>query len=126
MPIAALVAIGLGIIESVAPAYLPTGGFLNAVVVPVIPMIVLALALLFVPGLRSLEDSKDPLASVDPPTPPTAASARAPTMDRIIRTLWWAFLAVFVVSMLTWMPVLWEGVFNEGLAFSVIFPSITL
>ena len=126
MPVAALVAIVLGVIESVAPAYLPTGGFLNAVVVPVIPMIVLALALLFVPGLRSLDDSKDPLASIDPPTPPTAAASRAPTMDRIIRTGWYALLVVFVVSMLTWMPVLWEGVFNEGLAFSVIFLSITL
>jgi len=32
----------------------------------------------------------------------------------------------FVVSMLTWMPPSWEGVFNSGLAFSVIFLSITL
>ena len=126
MPIAVLVAILLGVAEAVAPAYLPTGGFLNAVVVPVLPMIVLALALLFVTGLRSLDDSKDPLASVDPPTPPSARASRAPKMDRMIRIAWYGVLAAFIVSMLTWMPNTWEGVFNTGLAFSVIFLSITL
>ncbi len=35
-------------------------------------------------------------------------------------------LAAFVVSMLTWMPKTWENVFNAGLAFSMIFLSITL
>ncbi len=35
-------------------------------------------------------------------------------------------LAAFIVSMLTWMPKTWENVFNAGLAFSVIFLSITL
>jgi len=126
MTIATLVAILLGVIESVAPAYLPTGGFINAVIVPVVPMIALALALLFVPGMRSLDDSKDPLAAIDPPTPPTAAALRNPSMDRIIRVAWYCLLGAFVISMLTWMPITWEGVFNEGIGFSVIFLSITL
>jgi ABC-type branched-subunit amino acid transport system permease subunit len=95
-------------------------------VLPSLPFIVLVGALLFVPGLRTLEESKDPLASVDPPPPPSAASARAPQLDRIIRVLWWVLLAAFVVSMLTWMPKTWENVFNAGLAFSTIFLSITL
>jgi branched-chain amino acid transport system permease protein len=35
-------------------------------------------------------------------------------------------LAAFIVSMLTWMPTTWENVFNSGLAFSLVFLSITL
>ena len=41
-------------------------------------------------------------------------------------SLWYVLLAAFVVSMLTWMPKTWENVFNAGLAFSMIFLSITL
>ena len=78
------------------------------------------------PGLRHLEDAKDPLAGVDPPVPPTAAVSRAPRINRISRTTWCLLLIVFIVSMLTWMPATWENVFNEGLAFSTIFLSITL
>ena len=126
MPIAAVVAIGLGIVELTAQGYLPTGGILYDSVLPVLPMIVLVAALLFVPGMRSLDDAKDSLASVDPPTPPTAVASRAPTMDRIIRVMWYVLLAAFVASMLTWMPRTWEGVFNQGIALSVIFLSITL
>ncbi len=126
MPTAALVAIGLGIVELTAEGYLPTGGILYDSVLPVLPMIVLVAALLFVPGMRSLDDTKDPLASVDPPTPPTAAASRAPTMDKIIRVAFYVLLVAFAVSMLTWMPRTWEGVFNQGIAFSVIFLSITL
>jgi branched-chain amino acid transport system permease protein len=47
-------------------------------------------------------------------------------MDRIIRTLWWVLLAGFCVSMLTWIPVTWESVFNNGLTLSIILLSVTL
>ena len=47
-------------------------------------------------------------------------------MDKIIRVAWYVVLVAFTVSMLTWMPRTWEGVFNQGIAFSVIFLSITL
>jgi ABC-type branched-subunit amino acid transport system permease subunit len=40
--------------------------------------------------------------------------------------LWYSLLALFIISMLTWMPPTWENVFNSGLAFSAIFISITL
>ncbi len=91
-----------------------------------LPFIVLVAALLIVPGLRKLGEATDPLASIDPPTPPTTAAMRAPQIDRIIRVAWYVLLAAFIVSMLTWMPKTWENVFNAGLAFSVIFLSITL
>ncbi len=93
---------------------------------PSLPFIVLVLALLFVPDLRSLEDTKDPLASVDPPPPPPTSQVRVPQLDRIIKVAWYVLLAGFIVSMLTWIPPTWENVFNSGLAFSTIFLSITL
>ena len=94
--------------------------------IPSLPFIVLVAALLLLPGMRSLDDSKDPLASVDPPPPPTTATLRAPQLSRIIRPAWYVLFAAFVCLMLTWIPQTWESVFNAGLAFSTIFLSITL
>ena len=70
--------------------------------------------------------SRDPMATIDPPPPPIAATDRAPSMDRIIRVLWWVLFAAFCVSMLTWMPDAWETVFNNGLTYSIVLLSITL
>ncbi len=126
MPIAALVGIAIGIIDTVLEGYLPTNSVWSTATLSSLPFVVLIAALLVVPGLRKLGEAKDPLASVDPPTPPTTASLRAPQLDRIIRLLWYVLLAAFVVSMLTWIPTTWENVFNSGLAFATIFLSITL
>ncbi len=129
MPVAAAAGVLMGVIEVAVQGYLPsTGGWsvIQQAVVPSFPFIVLVVALLVVPGLRSLEDARDPLASVDPPPPPITSASRAPQMDRIIRVLWYVVLAGFVASMLSWIPPVWEGVFNQGLAFSVLFLSITL
>ena len=62
---------------------LPAGQQLrcSAAVLPSLPFIVLVAALLLVPGMRSLDDTKDPLASVDPPAPPTTATLRAPQLE---------------------------------------------
>jgi branched-chain amino acid transport system permease protein len=126
MPIAALVGIIVGITDTVLQGYLPSNSVWSSAVLSSLPFLVLIAALLIVPGLRKLGDAKDPLASIDPPTPPTTAALRAPQLDRIIRILWYVLLAAFIVSMLTWMPKTWENVFNSGLAFSLIFLSITL
>ncbi len=126
MPIAALVGVVMGVITTVLSGYLPASSTWSAAVLPSVPFIVLFAALLVVPGMRSLDESKDPLASVDPPVPPTTAQLRAPQLSRIIRRLWYLLLGAFIVSMLTWIPPVWTNVFNEGLAFSVIFLSITL
>jgi branched-subunit amino acid ABC-type transport system permease component len=126
LPIAAIVGVLMGMLTLVLEGYLPSSSSFSAALLYSVPFIVLIAALLIVPGMRTLDDVKDPLASVDPPVPPTAASVRAPQMDRIIRRLWYLLLGAFIVSMLTWIPPTWTFVFNEGLAFSVIFLSITL
>ncbi|HEV3281584.1 MAG TPA: branched-chain amino acid ABC transporter permease, partial [Acidimicrobiales bacterium] len=126
LPIAALVGILMGVADTVLQGYLPASSTLSAAVIPSLPFIVLVGALLLLPGMRSLDDSKDPLASVDPPAPPTTATLRAPQLNRIIRPAWYVLFAAFCLSMLTWIPQTWESVFNAGLAFSTIFLSITL
>lgn len=126
LPIAAGVAVVIGVVTTVLQGYIAPNSIINSAVVPALPFIVIVLALLFLPGMRSLDSNKDPLATIDPPPPPIAAAARVPQMDRIIRRLWWVLLAAFCVSMLTWMPVTWEGVFNSGLALSTVLLSVTL
>ncbi|HVA44154.1 MAG TPA: ABC transporter permease [Acidimicrobiales bacterium] len=126
LPVAAGVAVLVGVIEAVFQGYLPTSSWLYSAVLPSFPFIVLAVALLVVPGLRILDSERDPLASVDPPPPPSLRAIRLPAMDRAIRLAWYTLLAAFILSMLTWMPRTWENVFNSGLAFSAIFLSITL
>jgi branched-subunit amino acid ABC-type transport system permease component len=126
LPIAALVGILMGVLATVLQGYLPASSVWSSAVFTSLPFAVLVAALLVVPGLRKLDETKDPLASVDPPPPPTIAKLRAPQMDRIIRIAWYILLGAFIVSMLTWMPKTWENVFNSGIAFSTIFLSITL
>src|SRR5580698_10552571 len=126
LPIAAGVAVLIGVLTTALQGYSPPNSFWNAAVVPSLPFFAIAAALLILPGLRNLDSSRDPLATIDPPPVPIAASARAPSMDRIIRTLWWVVLAAFIVSMLTWIPVTWETVFNNGLTLSIICLSVTL
>jgi branched-chain amino acid transport system permease protein len=126
MPVAAGVAVFIGVATTTLQGYIPPNSIVNAAVVPALPFLVIVAALLFLPGMRDLDTSRDPLATIDPPPPPIAATTRAPTMDRIIRVLWLALLAGFCVSMLTWIPVTWEGVFNSGLALSTVLLSVTL
>ncbi len=126
MPIAVLVGILMGVASTVAQGYLPVSSVWSSAALTSLPFIVLIAALLLVPGLRQLDHTKDPLSSVDPPTPPTVSALRAPQIDRIVRVGWYILLGAFVVSMLTWLPTTWENVFNAGLVYSIVFLSITL
>ena len=126
MPIAALVGILMGVVATTLQGYLPVSSVWSSAVLTSLPFIVLVAALLLVPGLRKLDSTKDPLSSVDPPTPPSAATIRAPQLEKFTRVGWYVLLGAFVVSMLTWIPTTWENVFNAGLVYSVVFLSITL
>ena len=126
MPIAALVGVLMGVVATTLEGYLPVSSVWSSAVLTSLPFIVLVVALLVVPGLRTLDTAKDPLSSVDPPTPPSASAVRAPQIEKFARVGWYVVLAVFVVSMLTWLPTTWENVFNAGLVYSIVFLSITL
>jgi branched-subunit amino acid ABC-type transport system permease component len=129
LPIAAAMAVFLGVLSTTLQGYIPPDSFIHGAIVPAIPFLFLVAALLFLPGMRELDASRDPMATIDPPPPPIAAAARAPQMDRIIRILWWALFAAFCISMLTWLPgafPAWATVFNNGLTYSIVLLSITL
>ena len=126
MTVAAVIGVLIGVVSLTAQGYLPTSSFWYSAVLPAFPFIVLVGALIFVPGLRRLDQSGDPLSSVDPPPPPIAARIRGREADRVARSGFWILLLAFVVSMLTWMPPVWETVLNQGLAYSVVFLSVTL
>jgi branched-subunit amino acid ABC-type transport system permease component len=129
IPIAAAVGVLIGVTTTVLQGYIPPDSFVNADVKPSLPFLMIVVPLLVLPGMRSLDASRDPLATIDPPPPPIAATTRAPTMDRIIRVLWWVLFAAFCVSMLTWIPTsfpAWTTVFNNGLTLSIVLLSITL
>ncbi len=126
MPIAALVGILMGVVATTLQGYLPVSSVWSSAVLTSLPFIVLVVALLVVPGLRKLDSTKDPLSSVDPPTPPSAATIRAPQLEKFSRVGWYVLLGAFVISMLTWIPTTWENVFNAGLVYSIVFLSITL
>lgn len=126
LPIAAGVGILIGVATTVLQGYIPPNSVWNAAVVPSIPFAAIVAALLVLPGMRDLDSSRDPLASIDPPPPPIAAAVRAPTMDKIIRPLWWVVFVAFCVSMLTWIPDAWTTVFNNGITLSIVLLSITL
>jgi branched-chain amino acid transport system permease protein len=126
LPIAAGMAVFIGVLTTVLQGYVSPSSFFYATILPSLPFIFLVGALLFLPKMRELDASRDPLATIDPPPPPIAAASRAPTMNRIIRTLWWIVFAGFCVSMLTWIPDSWTTVFNNGLTYSIVLLSITL
>jgi branched-chain amino acid transport system permease protein len=126
VPIATGVAVLIGVVSTTLQGYLPTSSIFFSAMLPGLPFFVLVAALLILPGMRTLDLSRDPLSTVDPPLPPTAAASRAPQMDRIIRSAWWVLLALFCISMLTWIPTTWEAAFNGGLALSTVLLSITL
>lgn len=126
LTLAALVGIAMGVVTTILQGYLPVGSVWSSALFTSLPFIVLVAALMIVPGLRSLDRAKDPLSSVDPPTPPSIRALRAPQLDRFVRVAWYILLGGFVVSMLTWLPITWENVFNAGLVYSIIFLSITL
>ncbi len=126
LPIAAGVAVLIGVLTTLLQGYVSPQSLFYAAIIPSLPFIFLVGALLLLPKLRELDANRDPMATIDPPPPPMAAAARAPSMDRIIRVLWWVVFAGFFVSMLTWIPDAWTGVFNSGLAYAIVLLSITM
>ena len=126
LPIAAGVAVLIGVLTTLLQGYVSPQSLFYAAIIPSLPFIFLVGALLLLPKLRELDANRDPMATIDPPPPPMAAAARVPSMDRIIRVLWWVVFAGFFVSMLTWIPDAWTGVFNSGLAYAIVLLSITM
>jgi branched-chain amino acid transport system permease protein len=126
IPLALVGGIVLGVGQDVLGGYLPSGTVLANGLRPAFPFVVLVILLLVHPGMRRLEARTDPLANVDPPPPPSAATLRDPRLERLMRIGFRAFVVVFLVSCVTWVPGNWVFYLAFGLVLSTIFLSITL
>ncbi|MHB1503108.1 MAG: ABC transporter permease [Acidimicrobiales bacterium] len=126
LPVALVGGIGLGVLENLLVKFLPPGGVLAQGLLPSLPFIVLVGVLLANPRLRHLDQSSDPLASVDPPPPPRAVAIRDKRLELPMKWGFRLLVMAFVVSCLTWVPGNWVFPLGQGLVFSVIFLSITL
>ena len=126
IPMALVGGLVLGIGSSVLTGYLPPGSTLTNGIRPAFPFVVLVVLLLVHPGMRKLEASSDPLAGCDPPVPPPTTEARGPRLDRIMRVGFPVFVAAWLLSSLTWVPIPWVYTFSTGLALSIAFLSVTL
>jgi branched-chain amino acid transport system permease protein len=128
IPVAFVAGLAIGIAQNVLTLALPSSSNLaSSFRQQALPFILLAGVLLFNKSLRRIEESSDPLASVDPPPPPPASQIRDRRLE--VPTKWGFRLLVvaFVVSALTWMQPNWVfGIFGVGIVFSVIFLSMTL
>ena len=124
LPIAAGVAVLIGVITTVLQGYIPPDSFWNAAVVPSLPFFAIVGALLIlartcatstpagIPWPRSTRHRR-------PSPPPVAGTHHGPDHPHARGG---SLLAGFCVSMLTWIPVTWATVFNNGLTLSIILP----
>ncbi len=126
IPMALLGGVALGVLENVLVKFLPPGGVLSQGLLPSLPFAVLVVVLLANPRLRRIEQSSDPLASVDPPPPPRAIAVRDRRLELPMKWGFRLLVVAFLVSSLTWVPGNWVFPFAQGLVFSVIFLSVTL
>lgn len=127
IPIALIAGIAVGVIQNILILVLPTSNTLaSSFRTNLLPFVLLAGVLLFNKSMRKVDQSSDPLASVDPPPPPPAAQIRDKRLE--IPTKWgWRILVVaFLVSSLTWIPANWVFPLGVGVVYSIIFLSITL
>jgi branched-chain amino acid transport system permease protein len=126
IPKALMWSVVLGVVQNLLVWLLPSGSVIQQNVAPALPFVVLVGVLLFNPKIRNLEQSTDPLASVDPPPPPPSIQIRDRRLDLPMKWGWRLLLAGFVVSSLTWLPDNWVFPFAVGIVFSIIFLSVTL
>ncbi len=126
LPLALMWSIVLGVVQNLLVWLLPSGTVLQQNVAPALPFVVLVAVLLFNPRLRNLEQSSDPMASVDPPPPPPSIQIRDRRLDLPVKWGWRLLLVGFVVSSLTWIPDNWVYPFALGMVLSIIFLSVTL
>ena len=127
IPVAAISAVAIGIAQNVLTLILPsTSSIASSLRQQALPFILLGGVLLFNKSLRRIEQSSDPLASVDPPPPPPAAQIRDRRLDFPMKWGFRVLVVAFLVSCLTWVPDPWVFTFGVGVVFSIIFLSVTL
>ena len=126
IPLALVGGLFLGVVEGLGAGYFSPTSIWHSGLLPAIPFLMLVVLLLVLPGMRHLDESGDPLASVDPPPPAPIALTRAPQIDRVVKVGGRLALVVVFVSVLTWVPGNWVFTLATGVTLSTVFLSITM
>jgi branched-chain amino acid transport system permease protein len=126
IPIAFAGGLLLGVLGEVVDAYLPTNSVLASNLRPALPFLVLFLVLILSPALRNRRQVTDPLAGVDPPPPPLAASLRSPTLTKGTRIFGTVVAVVVGYYLFFHADDNWVTIAIQAAILSTIFLSITV
>jgi branched-subunit amino acid ABC-type transport system permease component len=118
--------LALGVLQAVLAGTLPTDSVLATGLRPSLPFLVLFALLVLRPGLRSTNESVDPLASVDPPPPAPVTQTRPRWMAVGARAFGTVVVGVGLVVSLTVLDAYWLGLVVSGVALGVIMLSVTV
>ncbi len=126
LPLAVVGGVALGMVQGVVQGYIPQTSVWYSALVPSLPFFCLLVLLLVHPGMRTLDQSSDPMMAVEPPPPTPALAQRPPHINRLIHRFRWILAATFALIVITFSPGPWIAALTIGGAYSVIFLSITL
>ena len=126
IPVAFAGGLALGILGEVVDAYLPTNSVLASNLRPALPFLVLFLVLILSPALRNRRQIGDPLAGVDPPPPPLAASLRSPILTKGTRIFGTVVAVIVGYYLFFHADDNWVTIAIQAAILSTIFLSITV
>jgi branched-subunit amino acid ABC-type transport system permease component len=126
IPVAFFGGLLLGVLNDVVNSYLPTNSLLASNLRPALPFIVLFLVLILSPALRNQRALTDPLAGVDPPPPPLAASVRSPFLTKATRVFGTTVALLVAYYLFFHADDNWITIAIQAAILSIIFLSITV
>jgi len=118
--------IGLGILQAELAGFLPTDSILATGLRPALPFAVLFVLVLFRRSARTAHEITDPLAGVDPPAPPPAASLRPRWLTMGTRIFGVSAAVIGLAISLLVLDDYWLSLVAGGVALAVILLSIVL
>jgi len=116
----------LGVSQQVLGGELPPDSILARGIRPALPFAMLFILLVALPAIRQRRDFGDPLAGVDPPPAPPAATFKDEALRRMTKIAFPLFLLAFAAANVFFFSGLWVRRFTEGLVYAVLFLSITV
>ncbi|MEJ7584251.1 MAG: ATP-binding cassette domain-containing protein [Acidimicrobiales bacterium] len=116
----------LGVLQAVLAGVLPTDSVLASGLRPSLPFVVLFGLLLVGRSVRSTREVSDPLAGVDPPPAPPAATLRPPWMTLGTRIFGLSAAVIGLAVSLWVLDDFWVGLVTGGVCLGVILLSIVV
>jgi branched-subunit amino acid ABC-type transport system permease component len=126
IPGAFLGGLGLGVLQAELAGYLPTNSVLSTGLRPSLPFVVMFLLLIFRRSIRRRKPTADPLAGVDPPPAPPAASVRPDWMTLSTRIFGAVAVSIGLFLVLFVLDQFWDSLVISGICLGVILLSIVL